>query len=125
MRNKNEQRAERSVRADHIYSRSIAMLPGLQVGCSTPERPSKQWIEGHADLYKDDWDEEVLKKVVVSPRLSRLRAALLTLPLVRNRGTSPHAHCFFSLAPRDFPLDLPPDTILWDAHWGHNHRGHA
>ena len=27
-----------------------------KVGCSTPERPTKKWIESHQDLYKDKDD---------------------------------------------------------------------
>ena len=39
--------------------------PGFKkVGCSTPERPTKAWIEGHAKGYKEDSDAEPLKAVV-------------------------------------------------------------
>jgi hypothetical protein len=33
------------------------------VGCSTPERPTKAWIEGHADGYKEAADAAPLKPV--------------------------------------------------------------
>ena len=37
---------------------------GLQkIGCSTPERPSSRWIEGHASNYKDELDEVPLRPV--------------------------------------------------------------
>ncbi|CAJ1949520.1 unnamed protein product [Cylindrotheca closterium] len=34
-----------------------------KVGCSTPERPTRRYIEGHADLYKEDKDERPLKSI--------------------------------------------------------------
>ena len=37
-----------------------------KVGCSTPERPTKKWILGHADDYKDSWDEKILTPTQVS-----------------------------------------------------------
>lgn len=43
---------------------SLAALNGEKVGCSTPERPTKAWIEGHVKGYKEDSDEEPLKAVV-------------------------------------------------------------
>jgi len=43
---------------------SLAALNGEKVGCSTPERPTKAWIEGHAKGYKEDSDDEPLKAVV-------------------------------------------------------------
>ena len=33
------------------------------MGCSTPERPSKKYIEAHAELYKDKSDDAPLKPV--------------------------------------------------------------
>ena len=37
--------------------------PAQKVGCSTPERPTRQWIEGHEDLYKLSGDKAPLKKI--------------------------------------------------------------
>jgi beta-glucanase (GH16 family) len=37
--------------------------PTHKVGCSTPERPTREWIEGHADKYKTEDDSAPLKKV--------------------------------------------------------------
>ena len=34
-----------------------------KVGCSTPERPTSKWIEGHLDSYKDAWQEKPLKDI--------------------------------------------------------------
>jgi len=39
--------------------------PKQKVGCSTPERPTKQYIEGHEDLYKTVDDRKPLRKIVV------------------------------------------------------------
>lgn len=36
-----------------------------KVGCSTPERPTRQYIEAHEDLYKTDQDDHPLKSVQV------------------------------------------------------------
>jgi hypothetical protein len=36
-----------------------------KVGCSTPERPSRQYIEAHQKLYKTDKDERPLKPLQV------------------------------------------------------------
>jgi len=30
--------------------------PMQKVGCSTPERPTRRWIEANADMYKQDQD---------------------------------------------------------------------
>lgn len=37
--------------------------PTQKVGCSTPERPTRQWIKGHEDLYKQANDVQPLKKI--------------------------------------------------------------
>ncbi|KAL3944530.1 MAG: hypothetical protein SGBAC_001398 [Bacillariaceae sp.] len=34
-----------------------------KVGCSTPERPTRRYIDGHADLYKEKTDERPLKPI--------------------------------------------------------------
>jgi len=39
--------------------------PVQKVGCSTPERPTKKWIEGHADNYKSDDDDVPLQPLQV------------------------------------------------------------
>merc|ERR1712176_204521 len=38
--------------------------PRQKVGCSTPERPSRQYIEGHPHLYKEKNDAKPLKDIV-------------------------------------------------------------
>jgi len=38
--------------------------PKHKVGCSTPERPTKQYIESHQDLYKTENDDKPLKPIV-------------------------------------------------------------
>ena len=38
----------------------------IQVGCSTPERPTSKWIKGHIDGYMDKWDDQPIKDVKVS-----------------------------------------------------------
>jgi beta-glucanase (GH16 family) len=37
--------------------------PTQKVGCSTPERPTRRYIEAHADLYKTEYDKAPLKTV--------------------------------------------------------------
>lgn len=37
--------------------------PTQKVGCSTPERPTRQWIEGHKDLYMQKTDDQPLKSI--------------------------------------------------------------
>lgn len=32
-----------------------------KVGCSTPERPTRQWIAGHVSAYKDEWEKAPLQ----------------------------------------------------------------
>jgi Beta-glucan synthesis-associated protein SKN1/KRE6/Sbg1 len=34
--------------------------PTQKVGCSTPERPTRRYIEAHSDLYKTEKDVSVL-----------------------------------------------------------------
>mmetsp|Transcript_36497 Transcript_36497/g.66827 ORF Transcript_36497/g.66827 Transcript_36497/m.66827 type:complete len:360 (+) Transcript_36497:174-1253(+) len=50
---------------DHVRVWQAANDTQQKVGCSTPERPSKQWIIGHANWYKDDWDAAPLKPLSV------------------------------------------------------------
>lgn len=38
-------------------------LPEQKVGCSTPERPTRRYIEGHEKLYKEPTDERPLKPI--------------------------------------------------------------
>jgi beta-glucanase (GH16 family) len=37
--------------------------PEQKVGCSTPERPTRRWIDAHADMYKTEEDSQPLKGI--------------------------------------------------------------
>ena len=57
-----------------------------KVGCSTPERPTRRWIEAHADQYKQEHDvSRMLNDIVIyydeMQQLFQLTTCVLTLLL--------------------------------------------
>jgi len=52
--------------------------PKQKVGCSTPERPTKQYIEGHENLYKTVNDLKPLKEIVAGGGMCSQEASVLS-----------------------------------------------
>lgn len=95
--------------------------PEQKVGCSTPERPTRRYIEAHSELYKLETDDQPLRPIQVGrgacdPRADPGKVARETC------GGATRGHCTngkvcecktgwvgpHCLAPHSF------DTIIWD-----------
>jgi hypothetical protein len=58
---KQKQRPQYKIDWVRVYQDPNA--PEQKVGCSTPERPTRKWIEAHANLYKQQTDAHPLKTI--------------------------------------------------------------
>lgn len=52
---------------DYVRVYQFPNASSQKVGCSTPDRPTKKWIEGHLGDYMDPWDDQPLLPVQARP----------------------------------------------------------